>query len=224
MRTTRAYWTDLIMNRTVPALFFAIFVVYQLLNVLRSIAPILDGAVPGRQWLLALNEVMLLAYYVLLVVLYVVRLPKKGANQGLLRAGVAFVTSFVVVPAILVPVSYPQLIDASTALVALGVGYALYALLHLRRSFSILPEARRLVTGGPYSLSRHPLYLGEVVAAAGLLLPRLNAVTILVFVLLLGGQYLRMGWEEAALTRFFAEYADYRRRVPRYLPKLPFTK
>lgn len=221
MRTTRAYWADLIMNRTVPALFFAIFVVYQLLNVLRSIAPILEGAVPGRQWLLALNELMLLAYYVLLVVLYVIRLPKQGSNPGLLRGGIAFLTSFIVLPAILVPVQYPQLIDASTVLVALGVGYALYALLYLRRSFSILPEARRLVTGGPYSLSRHPLYLGEVVAAAGLLLPRLNIVTVLVFALLLTGQYLRMGWEESALTRFFPEYAEYRKRVPRYLPKLP---
>jgi protein-S-isoprenylcysteine O-methyltransferase Ste14 len=45
--------------------------------------------------------------------------------------------------------------------------FALYVVIELGRSFSVMPEARRLVTNGPYSVIRHPVYLGEAVALAG---------------------------------------------------------
>ena len=48
-----------------------------------------------------------------------------------------------------------------------GLAYSVWGLAYLRRSFSIIPEARRLVTGGPYRLSRHPVYLGEIATAIG---------------------------------------------------------
>jgi len=56
---------------------------------------------------------------------------------------------------------------ASTLQILCGVVFALYAVLELGRSFSVMPEARRLVTNGPYSVIRHPVYLGEAVALAG---------------------------------------------------------
>jgi protein-S-isoprenylcysteine O-methyltransferase Ste14 len=40
--------------------------------------------------------------------------------------------------------------------------------LSLGRSISILPQARQLVTSGPYAFVRHPLYLGEMTAMLGI--------------------------------------------------------
>ena len=41
---------------------------------------------------------------------------------------------------------------------------------YLGKSFSIIPQARRLVREGPYSVVRHPLYLAEEVALLSCLL------------------------------------------------------
>jgi hypothetical protein len=82
----------------------------------------------------------------------------------------------------------------------------------------VLPEARGLVTHGPYALVRHPLYLGEFGAMSGLLIaspsPR-NLAAGAVFAI---AQFTRMGFEERALTREFPEYADYAARTPRVVP------
>ncbi len=47
----------------------------------------------------------------------------------------------------------------------LGTGLTLWALWHLRGSFSILVEARERVFTGPYRIFSHPMYVGEVVTA-----------------------------------------------------------
>ncbi len=105
-----------------------------------------------------------------------------------------------------------------------GLAYSVWALAYLRRSFSIIPEARRLVTGGPYRLSRHPVYLGEILTAIGINLATtgwLGALAILYFI---GCELLRMRWEEGVLSRAFpADYPEYARTVPRYAPN-PFRK
>jgi protein-S-isoprenylcysteine O-methyltransferase Ste14 len=46
----------------------------------------------------------------------------------------------------------------SAGLIVVGHLLAVYALAWLGRSFSIMAEARRLVTDGPYAVVRHPLY------------------------------------------------------------------
>ena len=80
-----------------------------------------------------------------------------------------------------------------------------------------MPEARSLVTTGPYALSRHPLYLAETIAMLGVVLPLADARLLLVLPFVFG-QWLRVGWEEGVLAAEFPEYAAYASRVPRYFP------
>jgi protein-S-isoprenylcysteine O-methyltransferase Ste14 len=84
----------------------------------------------------------------------------------------------------------------SLLLVIAGTGFAICAVRVLGRSISLLPEARRLVTRGPYALVRHPLYLGEIVALAGVALQYLSAWALLLLGLVWAFQLQRMKYEE----------------------------
>jgi protein-S-isoprenylcysteine O-methyltransferase Ste14 len=94
-----------------------------------------------------------------------------------------------------------------------GSAWAAYSVWYLRFSFSIEPEARRLISGGPYEVARHPVYLGYFAQYLGtwLLFPtvQLAAGLLLWLALMLD----RMRNEERVLARAFPEYAEYRRRV-----------
>ena len=174
----------------------------------------------ATDYLSAVNQVLGLGYFVLLVVLYIVRLPKRAGDARPWIIATSFFGSFSVILASFLPgVPVRQELQlASVILVLVGLTYTVWALGYLRRSFSILPEARRLVTGGPYALSRHPLYLGEGLAAIALNLPTVSWPGAITLAFFLVAQYLRIRAEERVLERQFPEYADYRRRVPRYLP------
>lgn len=94
-----------------------------------------------------------------------------------------------------------------------GSSWAAYAVWHLRSAFSIEPQARRLITCGPYRFARHPVYTGYLAQYVGmwLMFPTLP------FGVVLFGWFLlmvdRIRHEERLLGNAFPEYADYRRRV-----------
>lgn len=109
---------------------------------------------------------------------------------------------------------------ATALLVLAGTLVALYAVASLGRSISLLPEARRLVTEGPYRLVRHPLYLGEGLMLAGIALQFLSWRAALIVALQLALQLQRMGYEERVLERSFPDYGAYRARTARLIPYL----
>lgn len=113
---------------------------------------------------------------------------------------------------VLAPVALPLLL--------LGMVWAIWSLAALGRCFSTLPEVRGLVTSGPYRWVRHPVYLGEITAALGVLLPILSPTTVTVFAVFCVFQLWRTRNEESVLSATFPEYADYRRRTARLLPAL----
>jgi protein-S-isoprenylcysteine O-methyltransferase Ste14 len=82
----------------------------------------------------------------------------------------------------------------------------------LRRSFSITVEARTLVTTGPYRFIRHPIYLGEILAAAGVTLIRISLVNGILFGVFIVIQLLRSRWEEKKLADTFPHYRDFAAR------------
>jgi protein-S-isoprenylcysteine O-methyltransferase Ste14 len=96
------------------------------------------------------------------------------------------------------------------ALGALGIGGNLldvwgYGV--LMHSFSIVPEARELKTAGPYRWVRHPIYLGQLVAQAGvwLVYARLTWFAVTYFLAFVVIQLVRSIWEDRVLAEAFGE-------------------
>jgi protein-S-isoprenylcysteine O-methyltransferase Ste14 len=219
-RRSGAYWRELIFGRLIPALFFSLFLARQLLLVgdgLQHIRKPTDA-------LFVLQQGLALAYFTLLVVLYATRVPKKGSDHRAAVVFIAFSGTFSVLVAGFLPGSMHRenLVLVADILATAGLAYSVWALAYLRRSFSIIPEARRLVTGGPYSLSRHPVYLGEIVTAIGISIATAGWLGGLAIVYFVTCELLRIRFEERVLSRAFPdEYPAYAQRVPRYFPN-PF--
>lgn len=167
-----------------------------------------------------ISHVGALVLFVTLVVMFTVRDTPQRAALGLYPRFVAVVGSFLSAGFLLLPLQELSraLYLASLLLIIAGTGFAIYAALFLGRSISILPEARRLVTRGPYALVRHPLYLGEIVALAGIALQYFSPWALLLLGLVWAFQLQRIKYEELVLSQMFPEYGDYRARTARLVP------
>lgn len=106
----------------------------------------------------------------------------------------------------------------STLLLLAGNYFCIVALMHLGRSISIMAEARRLVTTGPYAVVRHPLYLAEEIAVIGVFVQFLSWQAVLVLAVHFFFQVRRMLNEERVLASTFPEYREYAQRTPRLIP------
>ena len=88
-----------------------------------------------------------------------------------------------------------------------------------RQAFSVTPQARFLVTAGPYSVIRHPMYLGNIISLFGLALLIDSPVAIALFFVCSGLQVWRALYEERLLLANIDGYAEYRTELVD-LPKL----
>ena len=95
---------------------------------------------------------------------------------------------------------------APIALQSLGLLMALAAQIGLGRSFGVAPADRGLVDGGAYRVIRHPIYAGELVHFAGVVLSAVTGRNILVLAALLVATIYRIEHEERIIERY-AQYA-----------------
>ena len=84
----------------------------------------------------------------------------------------------------------------------------------LGASFSVRPEARRLVTSGLYSRLRHPVYVFGTPAVVGVLVALLGWKALVIAVILVPVEIVRARREEALLAETFgSRYVAYRERT-----------
>jgi protein-S-isoprenylcysteine O-methyltransferase Ste14 len=220
----RAWLRFAVFGRGVPAMLFGLVGWIQFAHLQTAISAAQLNPTP-RTLSLLVSRGLYLLFCSIPVGLYLTR-PMPGARDGRLVARSAAFTGTLmqVVIGAFLPVG-PMLVQLPGAIVEISAplsvvafGFAVYALTYLRRNLSIIPEARRLTTGGPYRLVRHPLYFAEILAAVSLVLsgPHLTPViAVCVFAVM---QSLRAGFEERLLSATFPDYAAYARRTRRIIP------
>lgn len=133
--------------------------------------------------------------------------------------GVAAVAVFVLVPS---PFEYRSAPD----MVCAALGFALIAVGALGRLWSLSfisgHKNVNLVTDGPYSMTRNPLYFFSAVGAIGIGVASRNPLVLA----LIAGFFLIyypavVLHEERVLSGMHGDaFADYKRRVPRFIPRL----
>jgi protein-S-isoprenylcysteine O-methyltransferase Ste14 len=167
---------------------------------------------------------------ILIAISFLVRGRSRAGATGWLPRVVAYANTFVVMGFIWLaslghrewirPTEQEELRWLGTLFWLFGAILALWPLWHLRRSFSIEPEARTLVTSGPYRFARHPVYAVYLLINLGILLRHLTVPFAAVMALWLGLLLVRIRFEERVLAQAFPAYQEYRRRVAAFGPRL----
>lgn len=211
-------------SRIVPSAFFLYVVTLKFIEVYALFKRHLAANDPGSWRFLVdvVSKSSTLCFLALMTVLFLIRLEPIEKTKRILPRVMAIAGTFFVALVTLFPranLSMIQTVIASSISIV-GTGMSIIALAHLGRSFSLMAEARRLVTTGPYRIIRHPLYLFEELACVGVLLQFLSFYTALIFLLHILIQVQRMKNEEAVLEKAFPEYQAYKGRTARVIPKL----
>jgi protein-S-isoprenylcysteine O-methyltransferase Ste14 len=180
-----------------------------------------DGSLHAQAALL--QELVTVIFLALVVVLFIIRRRRIEGERATLGPGaVALLGTFLLNVVAYLPVedtTSTESLLASSVVVIVGTVFTIWSLATLGRCFGLFPEARGLVTRGPYRLVRHPVYLGELISAFGILIAKPQPLIVALFCLFVVLQYWRTVFEERALCDAFpVEYPAYRAGVPRLVP------
>jgi len=211
-----------IVGRALPIGVFGFLVAIQAELAVAGVQNALHGQLDRTQAMYLVNRILTCAFFAFLVVIYGVRSKAIARDHNPVAIAAALVGSFVLYGLLLIPGPGRStdiwVLAGSDMCLACGITWALYSLSYLGRRFSIVPEARGLVTSGPYRLTRHPIYLGEIIAGFGLVLPTLFSSHAVVFAIFLGAQLIRTYFEEGVLRSTYPQYEAYARHTHRLIP------
>jgi protein-S-isoprenylcysteine O-methyltransferase Ste14 len=178
---------------------------------------------------LGLMTVPLLLHPILSSAGFLLRKPLIASASGVLPRLLGYAATFGVVlclalfqarrPLWIAPTANTALRAAGLALWGMGAAFDLYTVWSLRHGMSIIPQARTLITTGPYRFARHPLYAAYILQNTGVWL-RFQSWPVALVVL---GWFLitllRVRYEERVLAANFPEYQEYRQRTAMFFPR-----
>jgi len=201
---------------------FAFAASRQFWQLMREIGQTDPATVDAASVMSLVSMVTSLSFLAVLVILLAFRRVPLGKTHGLYPRIASLAGTYLAMGIVALPAQqlWLPLYPISTALIVGGTLFAIYAALTLGRSISMLPEARRLITGGPYGVIRHPLYLGEAIVLLGLTVQHISPFAAAIFVLQCAFQLERMRNEEQVLSHNFPEYRDYMARTARLVPNV----
>jgi protein-S-isoprenylcysteine O-methyltransferase Ste14 len=157
--------------------------------------------------------------FLLMYLLVTRRLPEQRAHGALPRvvavSGTFLGNAFLYLDPVRLPLSVQILADL---LIIAGAAGSLVAVSWLGRSFALMPEARQLVTKGPYAVVRHPLYAAEMIGITGLMVQFKQPWAVILGAAVFGLQYWRTVFEERVLQAVYPSYQLYRARTWRFVP------
>lgn len=188
--------------------------------VVRDGAMMIAGTGNLLTWVQFFSLLAAVCFDLLLVYLLVVRDRPVGKAKGVLPRLFAFVGTFLGVGILQLPVAALGLGMQVVAALLIGLGSlgSFLVLWRLGKSFSIMPEARKLVTAGPYAWARHPLYAVEMITIIGTALQFQAPLSWLIALVVVALLWIRTHYEEQVLEENFPEYGEYRARTKRFIP------
>ncbi len=181
-----------------------------------------SGTAAPINWIRFFSLSAAMAFNLLLIYLLVVRDKPVRRLAGVMPRLCALVGTFLGVGMLQLPVAHLSLGMQLVSAVLVGVGSlaSVLVLWRLGKSFSIMPEARTLVTSGPYAYARHPLYGVEMITILGTALQFVQPWSGIVGVAVLAMLVVRTMFEERVLSEAYPEYATYRAKTARFIPGL----
>ena len=118
--------------------------------------------------------------------------------------------------------AYVWLARPSMESIARGMLIALVGLAIRAWAAGHLEKNMKLAESGPYAWVRNPLYLGTLMVAAGFVIAAERWELAILFAAVFVLVYLPVvELEEQHLSNLFPEFADYKRRVPKLVPRMP---
>jgi protein-S-isoprenylcysteine O-methyltransferase Ste14 len=211
-------WGSLLLGNVWPAYLFALPLAARVWGLSRGPSP-----TTLHQQARLLQEVVTVVFLALVVILFAVRRRRiEGQRAGWGAGLVALVGTFLLNAVAFLPVedsASTTTLLASSGVVVIGTLFTIWSLATLGRCFGLFPEVRGLVLRGPYRLVRHPVYLGELVSALGLLVAKPHPLVVVFFIAFSVLQYWRTVFEERALAEAYpSQYPAYTSQVPRLVP------
>lgn len=179
-----------------------------------------NGTAQLIHWVRFFSLSAALAFNLLLVYLLVVRDKPVRRLAGIMPRLAALTGTFLGVGMLQLPVAHLSLGVQILSALLIGIGSlaSVLVLWRLGKSFSIMPEARTLVTSGPYSYARHPLYAVEMISIVGTALQFAQPWSAVMAIAVLGMLVVRTLFEERVLTEAYPEYVQYRAKTARFIP------
>jgi protein-S-isoprenylcysteine O-methyltransferase Ste14 len=158
-------------------------------------------------------------FFVFQIYFLAVRLPSIARTAGPMPRACALLGAYLPAVITMLPTGTSEGLQLAAALVTTsGMAGALYALIYLGNAFSVFPQARRLVTTGPYQFIRHPLYLFGELSVLGIALGYAQPWALLMAMFSFLAQFPRMTYEEKILTTAFDSYPTYAAKTARLIP------